>query len=315
MGKGKLKNINYWSKRSLDREVLAQAKANLIVEDMQKAYDRAFFNIEKELTNAYVQLEKKGGKDAEDAEAYIARISRMERMQEVIYREFSELARIEIRKTEDFYKELIADSYFRAIFDIQKGTGLGFSFALIPKNAINEILSSKWKGRNFKDSVWKNTGKVAEYAREIVLSGITSGASIEKMFKQLEKYELHALKDTAKYVTERLIRTETNYFMNQGELLAYKECDIERYRYVAVLDNRTSKLCQELDLKVFKIKDAVVGVNYPPMHPNCRSTTIAVIDGYTLEGLERRARDPNTGKTYLIPADISYSEWEKTIAA
>ena len=28
-----------------------------------------------------------------------------------------------------------------------------------------------------------------------------------------------------------------------------------------------------------------------------------------LEGMKRRARDPVTGKTYLVPASMNYREW------
>ena len=72
-------------------------------------------------------------------------------------------------------------------------------------------------------------------------------------------------------------------------------------------------MCQELDNKVFPLSKRQVGVNYPPIHPWCRSTTVAVIDGTTLEGLKRRARDPETGKTYLVPADMSYEEWKRSV--
>ena len=44
------------------------------------------------------------------------------------------------------------------------------------------------------------------------------------------------------------------------------------------MDSRTRKICNELDGKKFKVKDRQAGTNYPPMHPFCRSTTIAVID-------------------------------------
>ncbi len=47
----------------------------------------------------------------------------------------------------------------------------------------------------------------------------------------------------------RVIRTEKNYFYNQGELLAYKEAGIAKYEYLATLDSRTSTVCQDVDAK------------------------------------------------------------------
>ena len=33
-------------------------------------------------------------------------------------------------------------------------------------------------------------------------------------------------------------------------------------------------LCKDLDGKRFKISEAVIGVNFPPSHPSCRSTCV-----------------------------------------
>jgi NAD+--asparagine ADP-ribosyltransferase len=41
---------------------------------------------------------------------------------------------------------------------------------------------------------------------------------------------------------------------------------------------RTSNICKELHNKTFEVKNAKVGENYPPMHPNCRSTTNEVFN-------------------------------------
>ena len=113
---------------------------------------------------------------------------------------------------------------------------------------------------------------------------------------------------------ERLVRTETNYIANMSEIEGYKESGIEKYRFVATLDSRTSKICQSLDGQEFPVSEAETGVNLPPMHPRCRSTTISVIDENCLENLERRAKNPD-GTTSKIPADMTYKEWEKSLTS
>ena len=79
------------------------------------------------------------------------------------------------------------------------------------------------------------------------------------------------------------------------------------YVFVATLDNRTSQICQELDGKKFKLSEAEEGVNYPPMHPYCRSTVRAYISDDVEKDLKRRARDEN-GKNTVVD-NMSYSEW------
>lgn len=48
----------------------------------------------------------------------------------------------------------------------------------------------------------------------------------------------------------------------------------DEYKYVAKIDSKTSKLCHSLNGKIFIVKDMIPGVNAPPMHPWCRSTTV-----------------------------------------
>ena len=79
--------------------------------------------------------------------------------------------------------------------------------------------------------------------------------------------------------SRRLVRTEITFVEAEMEARAYEDLDIEEYEYVSVLDNRTTILCQQHDGKVYKVKERKAGVNYPPLHPFCRATTIAHISG------------------------------------
>ena len=92
--------------------------------------------------------------------------------------------------------------------------------------------------------------------------------------------------------------------------MALMECGMEKYRFDAVLDKKTSEKCRDLDGKVFLLKDADEGKNYPPMHPNCRSLAVAVIDRKFTKNMTRMATDPKTGETQEIPFDMGYREWE-----
>ena len=107
----------------------------------------------------------------------------------------------------------------------------------------------------------------------------------------------------------RLIRTETNRVHNAAEKAAYEEEGITEYRFLATLDGRTCDVCGALDGKTFPVSEAKEGINYPPLHPNDRCTTTAVIEGQNRAELKRRALDPETGKTVLIPAETTYEEW------
>ena len=62
-----------------------------------------------------------------------------------------------------------------------------------------------------------------------------------------------------------------------------------------------------MDGQHFKMSDWNVGVNVPPLHCFCRSTTIPYFsDNYG----ERASRDEE-GKYKTVPADMTYKEWKK----
>ncbi|SFE96380.1 phage putative head morphogenesis protein, SPP1 gp7 family [Peptostreptococcus sp. D1] len=89
----------------------------------------------------------------------------------------------------------------------------------------------------------------------------------------------------------------------------YEVFDVKDYEYLATLDIKTSEICRNLDGKKFSLSEAVPGVNYPPMHPHCRSTTVPV-DVDDLEDSVRIARDEN-GKNIYVDSNLSYREWYK----
>ena len=68
----------------------------------------------------------------------------------------------------------------------------------------------------------------------------------------------------------------------------------------------TSDICRDLDHEVFSIKDAQAGVNYPPMHPRCRSTT-ALYTG-AMQGT-RTARDIFNNEV-KVDKSLNYKEWQ-----
>lgn len=84
-------------------------------------------------------------------------------------------------------------------------------------------------------------------------------------------------------------------------------------RTLATLDPRTSEVCRDLDGQEFEAAQARPNVNLPPMHPNCRSTTVSVIDGEALAAMRRAAQDPETGEHITVRANMSYREWEESL--
>lgn len=324
-----MKSSTYWDKRAIKRLTKNEKTSEKYIKRIQKVYNRASKNIQGELESIYrnysnetgidVQtlktlLSKKATKKVFDElkkqglgdyvrENYKSRISRLEQIQAQIYAKAKEVYTEEELEQTMCYYGIINEDYYRAIYDVQMGTGYDFSFNKIDENMMNSVLSERWSSKNYSQRIWKNTNILADSVAEIVGGALLSGQGIEKTAKQIrERF------DVGKYYATRLVRTETNYFHNMADSMAYEEMGIDKYVYVAVLDNRTSEMCQEQDGKVYKYSEKEIGVNFPPLHPNCRSTTRGYLGEDAEKDLQRRARNPITGQNEVID-NISYKDW------
>ena len=105
-----------------------------------------------------------------------------------------------------------------------------------------------------------------------------------------------------------VINTATQHVANTAYQDTWKEAGddvVVGYKWVSTLDQSTSGVCRNLDGEVFEFEKGPV----PPIHPNCRSTTIPKMSP-ELEFLEEgRTRASADGPT---SADQNYYEWLET---
>lgn len=239
------------------------------------------------------------------AGAYRYRITRIEELNKDINRRCRELYKTENRHVTSALRNVAEDSYYREIFSIQKGTGLGFSFSKFPRQDVDRILRSNWSGGNYSQRIWKDVSGMTARLKSELLVSMLSGRSGEKTARIFqEQFGVNA------FCARRIVRTESAYVANAAQKSAYSEAGIDRYRFVATLDSRTCECCAALDGKVFDLAKAKPGTNYPPMHPFCRSTTIADFGDEELAGLERRAKDKD-GNAVKVPAGMTYDQWKE----
>lgn len=239
------------------------------------------------------------------AGAYRYRITRIEELNKDINRRCRELYKTENRHVTSALRNVAEDSYYREIFSIQKGTGLGFSFANFSQQDVDRILRSNWVGGNYSQRIWKDVSGMTARLKSELLVSMLSGRSGEKTARIFqEQFGVNA------FCARRIVRTESAYVANAAQKSAYSEAGIDRYRFVATLDSRTCECCAALDGKAFDLAKAKPGTNYPPMHPFCRSTTIADFGDEELAGLERRAKDKD-GNAVKVPAGMTYDQWKE----
>ncbi len=207
--------------------------------------------------------------------------------------------------------KIYADTYKKTSYDMDKFFGFSAGFEGLNHKKLNSAIHQQWLGMNFSDRIWNNKGKLLDQINTTFLQGVAQGQNPRKIAETMSKNM-----GTAYYNCERLCRTESAHIMGEATLQGYKDRGTEKYKFEATLDNRTSDICQSLNGQVFKLREAQEGVNYPPMHPNCRSTTVPYFEPDDIDKMfdeaQRVARDEN-GELYYVPESMSYKQWQETM--
>lgn len=181
-------------------------------------------------------------------------------------------------------------------------------FKQLSTKYVNNILDSNWKGSNYSKRIWSDTDKLAKRLEELFTVEAMTGMSEREMTKAIANEFNQSIG-----IARRLIRTEANYVAGQAKLKGWKSHGVKQYVIVAVLDLRTSLICQGKDGKIYNVDEAICdgsNGNYPPFHPWCRTVVRAYFGKQTLLG-ERIANDPLSGDTFKIKQSDSYIKWEK----
>lgn len=338
------KNRDYWEERQVKRE----AKAFTTIQDIEKEYkialEKAKQNINKELSRigtTYMKDNNLGYHDAlkllkgdeykvwkKDLHDYTAEYNKLLKTAPLeakkLYLEIETLAArsrmshldslkvqvdMEMVKlifgVEDSAQNALTSVYRDTFLEVTKDLGIN---AIVSRDKIKAVLDRPWSGANFSERLWSNTDKLAQTVKQEIVNGMIQGINLQTMTKRVsERFETAKKNDV-----ERLLRTEVNYTLNQATLDGYKEAGIEKYEFSATLDSRTSQICSELNGEIFEIKKIAVGLNYPPMHPRCRSTTIPIIDYESLIKQGREEIEDNKKETLTNNENKSINEFKES---
>lgn len=204
--------------------------------------------------------------------------------------------------------ELLTLNYLAAFYErsytIAHGSEIAVRFNAVSRAGVEKAVKTKWSQYSYSQAIWNDRDRLIRTMATIIPQSFSRGLSSNQLGDMIAK-EMNASRNRGR----TLARTEVNYISNQADLDAYKMAEIEEYEYLATLDLRTSEVCRSLDGTVHKVSQAKVGVNFPPMHPNCRSTTIAKFDDQEVE--ERVARNEE-GQTIRVPRKMTQEEYINT---
>lgn len=339
-----MKNSSYWKERFEQLEQAQNQKGIECFSDIERQYRQAQKQIEgqiaawyqrfadnnkislsdarqmltkkelKELkwdVNQYIQYGEENAingtwvKQLENASARY-HISRLEAIQLQMQQSLEVMFGNQLDTIDSSMRDIYKSGYYHTAFEIQKGVGVGWDFSALNEKQISKVLNKPWAadGKNFSERIWGNRQKLVNELNTELTRNIILGQDPQKAIDAIARKM-----NTSKNAAGRLVMTEEAFFSSAAQKDCFDELDVEQFEIVATLDSHTSEICRDMDGKHFPMLQWKVGVTAPPFHVWCRSTTVPYFDDDFGIG-ERAARDAD-GKTYYVPADMKYHDWEK----
>lgn len=281
-----------------------QKAEDVVVRDLNRAYDRAFNEISRELNDFYVKYASDNHITLQQAQQrltpiedreYRQRIEELKRAYEATRDEniLSEMAQLSSRKEVTRYQALL-DSIDAKLIEVSDNVQItlddylhgaytrGYNDSLenmqINKTVINhrsieEIIRYPYSGAMFSDRIWRNKRQLLNWINDDLTKGMVRGDSIQKMGRSLRD-RCHV----AKYQAERLVRTESCNAYTQGTLHGYEDSKVvDAVEIMIAGDERTCPTCSDNDGVVVPSNEARAGDTIPPFHPNCRCCIAPVV--------------------------------------
>lgn len=222
---------------------------------------------------------------------------------------FKEMLDINVRRTArqmtdgliPVCNDLSKEAFLRTSYEIQKAMHVGFEVGGISEKALKRIAEGQI---GYTRTTYLTARSIGEPLDKVLLKGVMQGKNPNEIGMALSK-----VSDVVPWKAKGIARTAVTEIANDVEVSTLRDAGVEKYRYLATLDETTCPVCGGMDNKVFDVEDKKTGTNCPPMHPNCRCTTTVAFTKTALKNATRSAKDGNR-KWTTVPADMTYSEWK-----
>lgn len=182
-----------------------------------------------------------------------------------INEELTKLGLQEIKITQDWLLEMYEKSAALA------ADSIGFQ---VPLASGTDVINRIWcaDGKNWSDRVWTNKKLMQQRLEECITNCVSRGLNKEKVIS-----EIAGICNVSRGKAERLVRTELTHVQNEASADTYQKAGCTEYEYLCETGNEEPDECDELNGQVFRFADKQIGVNFPPMHCNCRCTILPVV--------------------------------------
>lgn len=251
---------NYWkNEQSKIQDELLVKSSNFIEKQLTTAYKEVAKSIIADAEDLYLEMLENG----EITYGQLMRYDRFFRLNASINQELKRLGQREIEMLD------------RGMIDLYLRTGELItndpSWAVINRAFAEEAIKRVWcaDGKSYSDRVWEHKTALQQQLQTGMMDCVIKGSDHRKLVRTLQERF-----DVAHSAADRLVRTELNHIQNQGAMRGYLDAGYTHYQFISAIDDRTCEECHDLDGQIFAFVDAQEGVNFPPIHPNCRSNII-----------------------------------------
>ena len=258
------KKNNYWQVR-LNGKVFRD-NVPALEKQLAGVYKKASGTIEKEIANLYVKMLEAG-------EVSLDMMYRDNRYKVLLDQINTEIIKLGL-KEEQATTDMLVKSFKEVFQSTNKRLGVTADWTILNDKMAKEVVMANFKGGTFSDRIWDNKDTLRTNLEQAITDTVVGGRSKDIAVKEIRERFNVGYSDA-----DRIVRTETQRVLNDGQKESYTQNGYTKYEYLASLDERTSDICEELNGQIFEFSDAQTGLNFPPMHPNCRSTIIPVLDG------------------------------------
>lgn len=261
----KEKHKAYWEQRFLQIENKQERKADQYQKEVERHYLKVMASIQRDIEAFYARYANAEGIDYVTAKRNLthaekenwevsleeyrqmalneefkdqlesmytkSRVSRLQALQTQIQAQIEKLNSEGIAGTKSLLEDTFTDTYYRTIFEVQKGMGVGANFATYNQDAVDLIVNKPWKGSNFSDRWGTDKTKLLDELETALTHAFIRGDRVDKTIDAVAKRM-----NRSRSWAANLVQTESAFIAGQATAFGYEQTGIEEYEYLATLD-------------------------------------------------------------------------------
>jgi hypothetical protein len=248
----------YWLERQQNNVYKNSIK--LADRQLKKVYQQAYFKMEKELTNIWLDMLQ----DGEVSIDALLKSNRFNKLMQTVDKELKQLGKTTNFKLEEHLLETFKDTYINA----SKQYGVAeVNYGLLQEQTGKQLVNASYKNAIYSDRVWDNLSSIRSRIEKSITDTAILGTDVRKASKALE-HDMGVSFSDAK----RIVITETDRVLQETTRVTAIERGYETY-HILIEEDACEDCITDFTNKTFNLNESVL-----PNHPFCKCTMVVDIN-------------------------------------